>query len=99
MSNNYDLVESLLPVGSNEEDGDEDAPRETTLLLLRLQWAQACTHLESIGQELELLANAPPEEPADEDARKKDGEDSSWRLDAPTPNQQGPLLDASGRVR
>ncbi|PAV23868.1 serine threonine phosphatase pp2a-associated [Pyrrhoderma noxium] len=97
MSNNYDLVESLLPVGSNEEDGDEDAPRETTLLLLRLQWAQACTHLESIGQELELLANAPPEEPADEDARKKDGEDSSWRLDAPTPNQQGPLLDASGR--
>ncbi|KAI5117471.1 hypothetical protein M0805_007176 [Coniferiporia weirii] len=99
MSNTHDLVDSLLSVSSAGEDDDDDVTRETTLLLLRLQWAQTSAHLESIDQELELLANAPPEEPRTGQSRQEPIDDT-WRLDVPPNslrNQQGPLLDVSGR--
>ncbi|THH12015.1 hypothetical protein EW145_g284 [Phellinidium pouzarii] len=101
MSNTFDLVGSLLPiVSANDDDDDnEDATRETTILLFRLQWAQTSAHLESISQELELLANAPPEETRNDQPRQQLADDT-WKLDAPTNsllNQQGPLLDVSGK--
>ncbi|KAH8117003.1 TAP42-like protein [Phellopilus nigrolimitatus] len=100
MSNTYNLVDSLLPAStSSDEDNNEDVTRETTLVLLRLQWAQTRSHLDSIGQELELLANAPPEEPRVDESRQHTADDT-WRIEsAPNSltNQQGPLLDVSGR--
>lgn len=102
MTNTYDLVESILP-GSNmdEEDEDEDVMRDSIVLLLRLQWAQTSTQLNSIDQELELLLNAPPEEPKDPSGARS-GSDDTWKLDTPLRgllmNQQGPLIDVNGRV-
>lgn len=56
-------------------------------------------HIESMEQEVELLAQAPPEGRGA--GPKKDDEDDTWRLDKKTRSlldQGGPLLDASGRV-
>jgi hypothetical protein len=59
-----------------------------------------------MDQELELLRSMPPEgdgggdavdEGRDERSRKKTDEDM-WKLDAPRPSAQGPLLDPQGKV-
>ena len=99
-SNTFELVDSLLSVsGTDDDEEEESSTRQVTILLLRLQWAQTSAHVESMEQEFELLARAPPEE-----ARRgeKDDKDDTWRLDRRKRSlldQEGPLLDASGRVR
>jgi immunoglobulin-binding protein 1 len=68
LSNNYDLIASLVPSSSSrasktEEDLDsqtDEMLRETTLLVLRLLYAHSSAQLQSMEQELELLRNAPP---------------------------------------
>jgi len=110
----FDLISSLLPSKSSSsaaDDEDEDDPetdgvlRETTLLLLRLTYAQAHGQLESMDQELELLRSVPPlpssAQPPTEDRKGKSRqEDDIWKLDVPTrPQGSGSLLDPSGKVR
>lgn len=110
-SNDFDLVRSLLPfvlVGSASDDEDDsetdDILRETSLLLLRLLYMHACSQLQSLDQEMELLRNAPPlRQPApavDECREKVTDQEAMWRLD-PTPRVTGreQLLDSSGKVR
>ncbi|KAL5511278.1 TAP42 [Sanghuangporus vaninii] len=99
-SNAYDLVDSILTTSASQEEDSEDAIRETILLLLRLQWAQTAAHLESMNQELELLAKAPREEREERAVSEKNSEDGNWRLEAPPNsllNKQGPLLDVHGK--
>jgi len=108
-----ELIASLLPDPSKptssdpeEDDADtEDFLRETTLLLLRLTYAQAQAQLESMCQELELLRSAPtppprPDVSAAADLRRQQDADM-WRVDAPRqsggPDGKGPLLDSSGK--
>lgn len=105
ISNSFDLIKSLLAPDStsdSQDDEDEDAVREISLILLRLQWAQASAHLESIEQEQELLQNAPPVEEG-RVSTSESNDDITWKLDLPTQrlgaDQQGPLLDSGGRVR
>lgn len=92
----------------NEEDTEsesEDILRETTLLLLRLCYAQAQSQLVSLGQELDLLQSAPsfpptPPPPPEDDRRSKErvAENNMWKLDAPQrPDGKGPLLDPQGK--
>lgn len=112
----FDLISSLLPKKSEadeeeEEDSEsEDILRETTLLLLRLCYAQSQSQLLSLSQELELLQNAPrmpppPPSRPDNDRRGKEraAESDMWKLDAPQarggPDGKGPLLDPAGKVR
>ncbi|KIM55038.1 hypothetical protein SCLCIDRAFT_135558 [Scleroderma citrinum Foug A] len=108
-SNDFDLVRSLLPfvlVGSASDDEDDsetdDILRETSLLLLRLLYMHACSQLQSLDQEMELLRNAPPlRQPApavDECREKVTDQEAMWRLD-PTPRVTGreQLLDSSGK--
>ena len=97
-----DLIASLLPLSSNRDDSnvDEDVIREAFLLSLRLQWTQTSNDLESIEQELELLRNAPREDPRRASNPQNDS-DATWRLDMPQrglANLSGPILDPSGRV-
>lgn len=109
----FDLISSLLPSTASssrvDEDDEEDSEtddilRETTLLLLRLTYAQAHGQLESMDQELELLRSAPPlpgrDEPPPHDKREKNKEEEDlWKIDAPSrSNANGPLLDSSGKV-
>lgn len=93
-------MDSLLSVsGSDEDEEEESSTRQVTILLLRLQWAQTSAHVESMEQEFELLARAPPEEARR--GEEKDDKDDTWRLDRRTRSlldQEGSLLDASGRV-
>ncbi|KAL5489940.1 TAP42 [Sanghuangporus weigelae] len=99
-SNVYDLVDSILTTSTGQEEDSEDAIRETILLLLRLQWAQTAAHIESMNQELELLAKAPREEREERTVSEKSSEDEIWRLEAPSTsllNKQGPLLDVHGK--
>ncbi|KAJ7256502.1 TAP42-like protein [Mycena haematopus] len=111
----FDLISSLLPKktegGTEEEDEEEDSEsedilRETTLLLLRLCYAQAESQLLSLAQELELLQSAPrmPPSPAsqpEDDRRGKEraAEGDMWKLDVPRggPDGKGPLLDPTGK--
>lgn len=114
----FDLIASLLPNPSlnsqqspTDDDADEedsetdDILRETTLLLLRLTYAQAHSHLESMDQELQLLHSMPPPPssrnapPADHKRGKSRETDDMWKLDAPTTKKGGPLLDSDGKVR
>ena len=103
MTNNYDVVDSLLPSTDtgDQDEGDDDVARDSVLLLLRLQWAQTSAHVSSMEQELELLHNAPPLDP-EEQLHTPQSADNTWRLDIPQSSslasQQGPLLDVSGRV-
>ena len=107
------MISSLLPSSSSSSAGDDededdsetdDILRETTLLLLRLTYAQAHAHLESMDQELELLRSVPPpppswEPPFDDQRGKKREVDDVWKLDAPTrPSGSGELLDPNGKV-
>ncbi|KDQ17901.1 hypothetical protein BOTBODRAFT_29205 [Botryobasidium botryosum FD-172 SS1] len=100
-ASDFDLISALVPSTTTGNDGDdddedEDRDRELALLLLRLIWAQALSQLESMKQEFELIASAPPEQPKGDEQR-----DNTWRLDAPLPrggpDGMGPLLDASGK--
>jgi len=116
-----DLIASILPPSpsntseDNEEDDSEtdEILRSTTLLLLRLCFAQANSQLQMTDQELELLRSAPPaiSSPRPEAARAREEEDERrkqkekeekdmWTLDTPTAGltSQGPLLDPSGKV-
>lgn len=94
----------MLPSGpqvgedGDEEDGDEDALRESYLLAIRLIWVQAQTKAESMEQELELLRNVPPLPPS----QRSEKLDDMWRLDPSIRKEgldgRGPLMDSSGRV-
>jgi immunoglobulin-binding protein 1 len=101
---NFDLILHLLPSSSGNDSEDEDDAdeilRETTLLLLRLFYAQAHSQLESMHQEREILRTAPPPSQPPDDARqqKEKASDSMWRLDTSTNTGESPLLDDSGRV-
>ncbi|KAF8205785.1 TAP42-like protein [Mycena galopus ATCC 62051] len=111
MESDFDLIVSLLPKKSESEDEEEDSEsedilRETTLLLLRLCYAQAEAQLLSLSQELELLQNAPrmpppPTSRPEDDRRGKERatEGDMWKLDAPLggPDGKGPLLDPTGK--
>lgn len=104
MTNTYELVNSLLPgskANDEDEDEDDDVVRDSIILLLRLEWAQTSAQLNSIEQELELLLNAPPEEPRNPSNIHSESEDM-WRLDAPPRgsllSQKGPLIDSSGKA-
>ncbi|KAG6868814.1 hypothetical protein C0993_009696 [Termitomyces sp. T159_Od127] len=113
----FDLIASLLPssvrsAADEEDDIDsetEDILRETTLLLLRLKYAQTQSQVERLEQELELLAKAPPSPPrpsyqeADDRRTKiRENDNDMWKLDAPQSSLgadgKGPLLDSSGKV-
>ncbi|KAJ4481141.1 TAP42-like protein [Lentinula aciculospora] len=107
----FDLLSFLLPTNSNDEEEDslstDDILRETTLLLIRLCFAQAHTQLQNIDQESELLRNAPPPAPPlmsrqeedDRRGKRKESEENMWKLDAPTSKTgaSGPLLDEAGK--
>lgn len=111
----FDLIASLLPAPSEGKEAKEsdtetdEILRETTLILLRLLYAQAQGQLEGLQQEEELLKMAPPSPEIrggsleqDERVRRREEEASMWRLDAPRPSGgpdgKGPLLDSSGRI-
>ncbi|KAG1742418.1 TAP42-like protein [Suillus occidentalis] len=106
----FDLIRSLLPstvtpqLSDEEEEDDSETDeilREAVLLLLRLNYAQAYSQLESMDQELELLRTAPPPRPAppsDDRKSKLKEQDDMWKLDTKSPmGDSGPLLDSSGK--
>ncbi|KAF9052938.1 serine/threonine protein phosphatase PP2A-associated protein [Panaeolus papilionaceus] len=109
--NDFDLIASLLNTETTKDEDDdpfseaEEALREAILIILRLNYAHACTQQQSMEQEITLLRNAPPEpehSPPKEDARekKKQAERDDWRLDIPVaggPDGKGPLMDSAGR--
>lgn len=102
----FHLVMSLLlPSEDDAEDLEtENILRATTLLLLRLFYAQACAQRESVGQEIQLLRNAPtppplPKPPADDRQNKARGQEDMWKIDATLElSNRGPLLDPHGKV-
>lgn len=105
LSDDLGLVASMLSVSNPSEeyqevDDEDEALRDIYLLIIRLIWVQAQSHLESMEQELELLRNAPPL--ASEQSATRAYEDVTWRLDLPSnmggPDGRGPLMDSSGRV-
>lgn len=115
LTSEFDLIASLLPdptrksttaSADEEEDSDtDDILRETTLLILRLLYAQAHSQLQSLSQELQLLRSGPPPmqlPPEDLRRAQNSRNDDTWRLDAPVPlggpDGKGPLLDGSGKV-
>lgn len=101
-----DLVASLLLSSEDDaEDSDtENVVRDSTLLLLRLFYAQACAQLEGVDQEIQLLRNAPPppplpKPPADERRDKTKDQEAMWKIDAaPELHNRGSLLDPHGKV-
>ncbi|KAG2116401.1 TAP42-like protein [Suillus clintonianus] len=106
----FDLIRSLLPstVAPKVSDEDEDdletdeILREAVLLLLRLNYAQAYSQLESMNQEFELLRSAPPPPrpgpPSDDRKNKMKEQDDMWKLDTKSRiGESGPLLDSSGK--
>ncbi|KAL4244931.1 TAP46-like protein [Abortiporus biennis] len=109
--NDFDYIASLLPSpSSSDEEADSETDeilRKTTILLLRLHYIQAHSQLESLVQELELLKNAPPMPPRQQqtsnDSRqgKAREEEDIWKLEGPVqrggPDGKGPLLDSSGK--
>jgi hypothetical protein len=107
----FDLIRSLLPSTvtpqlSDDDDDDSETDeilREAVLLLLRLNYAQAYSQLESMDQELELLRTSPPPPrpgpPSDDRKNKLKEQDDMWKLDTKSPmGESGPLLDSSGKV-
>ncbi|KAJ7217195.1 TAP42-like protein [Mycena pura] len=107
IESDFELIASLLPKNDEEdtESESEDILRETTLLLLRLCYAQAQSQLVSLGQELDLLQSAPsfpptPRPPPEDGRRSKErvAENDMWKLDAPGGTDgKGPLLDPQGK--
>lgn len=108
----FDLIRSLLPstitAQASDEDEEDDSEtdeilREAVLLLLRLNYSQAYSQLESMDQELELLRIAPPPPrpgpPSDDRKNKLKDQDDMWKLDTKSSvGESGPLLDSSGKV-
>ncbi|KAG9318611.1 TAP42-like protein [Chiua virens] len=103
----FDIVASLL-LPEEEEDEDEELDtilRATTLLLLRLFYAQARAQLEAVDQEIHLLRNAVgppmsqlPNLPADERQSKTREQEDMWRIDTLSEtSNRGPLLDSHGK--
>lgn len=85
---------------------DEDALRQLHLTSIALRVHQTFASLESIAQELQILAMAPPAPPpnagpaADLRQRDRRGDGYSERLDAPLAglsNRTGPILSADGK--
>ncbi|KAL4067754.1 TAP42-like protein [Scleroderma yunnanense] len=109
LSNDFDLVRSLLPsVSASSSSDDEEDPemddilREASLLSLRLLYIHACSQLQSLSQELELLRNTPTlppvSPPADEWRETDKDQEAMWRLDLTTRmTGRGPLLDPTGK--
>ncbi|TFK54616.1 TAP42-like protein [Heliocybe sulcata] len=106
--NDFTSIMSLLSTPSDasnidDEDDLDDALRETTLLLLRLTYAQARTQAENMNQELDLLRGAISHDVSSGDERREERterEGDTWRLDSVPrggPDGRGPLMDASGR--
>ncbi|KAG2106683.1 TAP42-like protein [Suillus discolor] len=107
----FDLIRSLLPSTitpqASDEDEEDDSEtdeilREAVLLLLRLNYSQAYSQLESMDQELELLRIAPPSPrpgpPSDDRKNKLKDQDDMWKLDTKSSvGESGPLLDSSGK--
>lgn len=91
-------MQSLLAPLSDDEDENDAALRSATLLLLRMQWGQAATHLLMMTRELELLRFIPDEDSRGISEVRPDNDDT-WKLDVNS-SQQGPagLLDVNGRV-
>lgn len=108
-SNVFDLALSLLPPTSrssaandDDETETEDILREATLLLLKLCYVQACSRLESLEQELELLRSAPPPPshppPLAKEQHEKTKEEVTWKLEkTPQTSRGDPLLDPGGK--
>ncbi|KAG2020124.1 serine/threonine protein phosphatase PP2A-associated protein, variant 2 [Coprinopsis cinerea AmutBmut pab1-1] len=111
----FDLIASLLPTAAQPKEEKELDPetdeilRETTLIVLRLLYAQAQTQTEMLEREIEMLKMAPPSPILTAEAMSQDDrikmrqeEAALWRLDAPRPtggpDGKGPLLDSSGKV-
>lgn len=100
----FDLIVSLLPSTTSSSTPTEDLDsntdelmRTTTILFLRMAYAQTHTQLESMEQELDLLRHAPPSPSGappsgDSDERAKDGskgknkqeQEQLWKLDVNT---------------
>ncbi|KAF9246397.1 TAP42-like protein [Melanogaster broomeanus] len=107
--NDFDLAASLLPSPGTPSDDDseedsetDDILRETTLLLLKLYYAQAYSQCDSMDQELELLRNAPPppppESPTDKRQNMTKEQEDLWKIEtAPRLPGGGPLLDSTGK--
>ncbi|EKG16740.1 TAP42-like protein [Macrophomina phaseolina MS6] len=104
-----DLKAKLEHLNQNPSafQNDEDALRQLHLTNIALCVHQAFASLESMAQELQILAMAPPAPPpsagsATGDARQRDrrGDGYSERLDAPLAglaNRVGPILSADGK--
>lgn len=113
----YNLILSLLPDSQTKSSDDaedldsetDEVLRETTLVLLRLFYAQASSQLQSLGQEKQLLNSPPPMSEAtgssamsDPRNKKRKEEEDAWKLDRQFgggPDGKGAILDASGKVR
>jgi len=96
-SSDFDLFTKLLELPATY---DEDKARELTFAVLRLAHVQCQAQLRSIGEEMELLRNAPPEEPEAPADERRTEEDGTWRLDRINQvltDVNGPLLDPQGR--
>lgn len=102
----FEFVASLLlPSDDDTEDLEtEDVLREATLLLLRLFYAEACSQVEGVDQEMQLLRNAPSappllRPPADERRDKTKDQEDAWKIDTvPEFPNRVPLLDPHGKV-
>jgi immunoglobulin-binding protein 1 len=87
------------PAGA--ENDNDDAMRETCILLLRLFYGHAHSQLKGLQEEYELLIQ---ERSSVQHGQERQGfEDDAWRLDPPNSlhgiDGTGPLMDSSGRVR
>ncbi|KZO90489.1 TAP42-like protein [Calocera viscosa TUFC12733] len=96
-SSDTDLFTKLVQLPSTY---DEDKARELTFAVLRLGHIQCQAQLRSIHEEMELLRNAPPEQPQTPADERRTNEDGTWRLDRINQvltDVNGPLLDPQGR--
>jgi len=98
----FDDVIALLPSEKAEQagdDGDDDDVRKVTILVLRLLWSKSQAKLDSMRQEVEILASMPPPGPSNSAPPDASEEDTSWRLDTTSgTSARGPLLDSKGKV-
>jgi hypothetical protein len=102
-ANDLDLILSLVSssteTSEDDDENDDEDLREATLLLLRLIYAQSCSQLQSMDQEMQLLRSMPPDHPPGDDrTQRKDETDKMWKLDSPAAKLSGSLLDPQGRV-
>lgn len=99
-----------LRTNPHTTDNEESVLRQLHLTEITLRAQQTFQHLDSISQELQILALAPPSPPSDEQHQQKDqrqrghgaGNEYSDRLDAPLSQllangNAGPILGQDGR--